>query len=170
MIKKLKHLESKVDHDLHVCTLWALREGPNTPSTWDSFISGQFEHQTPTAAAAAAAGARESGTDLWAHASHPSRGVHPHRAAHIRMSCRESSLLESWPWLTSPVEQGKAGAGGGALAAATLRSGGVQAVWQERLRAGDAARRLVWHAEGGPGATWVPWRHEGLHEGHKQDG
>lgn len=53
--------------------------------------------------------------------------------------------------------------------AGTLRSGGVQAVWQEGLRAGDAARRLVWHAEGGPGATWVPRRHEGLREGHKQD-
>lgn len=58
--------------------------------------------------------------------------------------------------------------GAAALAAGTLRSGGVQAVWQERLRAGDAAWRLVWHTEGGPGATWVPWRHEGLQGGHKQ--
>lgn len=162
-------LRVKRDDHLPVCTLCSRLEGPNTPATWDLFISWQLKHQTPTAPAAV--GASESGTNLWAHASHPSRGVHPHRTAHVRMSCRESSLLALQPQLRSPVEQtGQWGDGAAALAAGTLRSGWVQAVWQERLWAGDAARRLVWHTEGGPGATWVPWRHEGLQEGHKQDG
>lgn len=45
---------------------------------------------------------------------------------------------------------------------ATLRSGGVQAVWQERLWSRDAPWWLVWHAECGSRTTWVPRRHEWL--------
>lgn len=64
----------------------------------------------------------------------------------------------------SSLERGPANEAEGASAVGTLRSGGVQAVWQKRLRPRDAPRRLVWHTEGGSRPTWVPRRHERLRE------
>lgn len=106
----------------------------------------------------------QTSTDLWAHASHSSRGVHSHWTSHVWMSCSERGrvhLVRIAALFRSIIIQYNT--------INTLRSGGVQAVWQERLWPRNAPGRLIWHTEWGPWATWVPRRHEWLQEGHMKD-
>lgn len=141
--------------------------------TLGQFINWQCKHQS-WPFWQLQGGSITTGAYLWAHASHASGRIHSHRTSHVWMSCCESqrqqlvNMATRW-WINIKKKDQYKILQCNSISVFTLRSGGVQAVWQEGLWPRDAPRRLIWHTEGRPGASWVPWRHEWLQEGHWKD-